>query len=1483
MDKNKNPMSSLKPIAINMEHSLLSREAASSKTWIHAVCSYFRDFLDTDFKKGNAPKRAIRSRDGKGALTGIPLSRYPELYRDVWRILNKPLGRDLSLKITVPRQKYKSRPSANLINVTKSHISTISINALKSLGDATKVEARDCRQQFLTEPEKYSDEILNHIKTSLKSTVITPLVNRLDKFFENDRSNDDDKNDNLEEELEEILTQQISEPMLSAITSAIADNNFDEIDKLIRDAYDPGPIKQKFLDYFEIYQTSDFFKELTELQSTLKFNDNFQIYIYACATKSGKNSYPLFYFPVEMKLSDSIFTITADPHIFINKKAIDFTSGEITKDAGHHVSCTLPERILYLSEGEDFLTQIQSTLEILSTDLSFSESIDLRVFEGQKIHRSPIEINNSLHFAAFDKSDESILNDYEELLNILDSESDTAKDFHSLIGNFISSEESESFDRSVDNEWQESSLSERLVYESPVPLNAEQRKIISGLKYKDCRFVAVEGPPGTGKSHTITACVFDAIIKNKNVLILSDKKEALDVVEKKIRDTLKKVKLNPELQDPILRLGKHTKILSPGVIAKLKMNLPGLKKESALNGEIGHKTESIKSTIREIEAKAKGIDIQKIAAIQRNEKQLKSFFKNAENAFCDPSFVQGICVAKCISDFVGRNNVKNIFDCCEQVVTLENLDVLLSLQHKINANKESITITESMRFFRNFSTENLTLLGQLISEYQACRYPLVGFLFTKGKAREIDRKLGSEFECVSAHNAHIHLEKLERAEDEFRAAISDLNLTGIKKSMDMNLALFQYLQNIEIAPEDIESMQSAIKNYRSSIEQNATEQDATDYLKELGIDGSNIEMFVSRPPDLTNLEKLAAHAKDVNEVFDAFKNIPDMDYTEALTQLELLQTQQLVNILDGRVVEFATEKKKAADDIKTIIRKKQKFDKNLFEHLKEAFPVIIAGIRDYAKYMPLEKGIFDLVIIDEASQVSIAQALPAFVRAKKVLVLGDSNQFSNVKTSNASKAMNKDYTNKVLEQFKKEENPNQTMINKIELFDIKTSVLEFVERIANLQIMLLKHFRSYPDLISYSSKFFYAGTLESIKIRGKEIDEVIEFKRVNDENLIELTRNINQPEAEAVIVELEQLSQLDNPPDVCVITPHTEQQRYIYHEVQKRDNSADLIEKLKLRVFTFDTCQGEEADTILYSMVANQNRDRLNYLFAKDMKNFENSLRFQRLNVGFSRAKERVCFFHSKPIEKFSGSIGTALSHFKDTLEKAKKFPSPEDTDQKSPMEKKVLQWLQEVILVNELEIEIIPQFEMGKFLQQLDPTYTHPKYRVDFLLKVRNGNEVSLIVIEYDGFKEHFENLDEVNALNFEEFMKPSDIERQNTIKRYGYEFLRINRFNVGAKPVETLKERLEEIVGNITAIPETPKLIKEHHEQVQSLASGERKKCSRCKEIKNIENFYDENLKSNYGRVCLDCKNSHKSKTEKGADGIIKSSDYDFWLEED
>src|SRR5262249_18176420 len=90
------------------------------------------------------------------------------------------------------------------------------------------------------------------------------------------------------------------------------------------------------------------------------------------------------------------------------------------------------------------------------------------------------------------------------------------------------------------------------------------------------RFIAVEGPPGTGKSHTITAAAFNLILESKNLLVLSDKKEALDVVENKLNEALAKVRPSEDFPNPILRLGmdasNYGQLLKKSAIERLQVN-----------------------------------------------------------------------------------------------------------------------------------------------------------------------------------------------------------------------------------------------------------------------------------------------------------------------------------------------------------------------------------------------------------------------------------------------------------------------------------------------------------------------------------------------------------------------------------------------------------------------------------------------------------------------------------------------------------------------------------------------------------------------------------------------------------------------------------------------------------------------------------------------------------------------------------------------
>src|SRR6185437_12493768 len=101
-------------------------------------------------------------------------------------------------------------------------------------------------------------------------------------------------------------------------------------------------------------------------------------------------------------------------------------------------------------------------------------------------------------------------------------------------------------------------LVERMVFDSPIPLNEEQRKILLAVREPQGRIVVVEGPPGTGKSHTITAIAADCAFNKKSCLVLSDKTEALDVVYDKLSDAMSRVRHDRDFPNPILRLGQDT-------------------------------------------------------------------------------------------------------------------------------------------------------------------------------------------------------------------------------------------------------------------------------------------------------------------------------------------------------------------------------------------------------------------------------------------------------------------------------------------------------------------------------------------------------------------------------------------------------------------------------------------------------------------------------------------------------------------------------------------------------------------------------------------------------------------------------------------------------------------------------------------------------------------------------------------------------------
>jgi hypothetical protein len=65
------------------------------------VSQYFLDFLESDFKRQQAPRRRVILQTESGFKSGMRVSPYPNLQRDLWRLLEN-IAPDATLKM-MPR------------------------------------------------------------------------------------------------------------------------------------------------------------------------------------------------------------------------------------------------------------------------------------------------------------------------------------------------------------------------------------------------------------------------------------------------------------------------------------------------------------------------------------------------------------------------------------------------------------------------------------------------------------------------------------------------------------------------------------------------------------------------------------------------------------------------------------------------------------------------------------------------------------------------------------------------------------------------------------------------------------------------------------------------------------------------------------------------------------------------------------------------------------------------------------------------------------------------------------------------------------------------------------------------------------------------------------------------------------------------------------------------------------------------------------
>ena len=277
-------------------------------------------------------------------------------------------------------------------------------------------------------------------------------------------------------------------------------------------------------------------------------------------------------------------------------------------------------------------------------------------------------------------------------------------------------------------------------------------------------------------------------------------------------------------------------------------------------------------------------------------------------------------------------------------------------------------------------------------------------------------------------------------------------------------------------------------------------------------------------------------------------------------------------------------------------------------------PLTIASLDKFSQYLPLEPELYDTIIIDEASQVELRDSIPALLRAKKLIVVGDSQQLTP-------------------SRFFKYQNYS--------IEDPHESLLELAEEKMESSI-LWGHYRSrYRELIHFSNFYFYQNNLS---VRSPYSDSAIEriylskgiyHQRKNKEEAIKIVAALSDvllkfgtsKSVGIISFSLQQKDMIINVLDEAIVT-----NRNLHNAIQKWDSSHEPF-----FVKSIEQVQGDERDIILISTGYAKNINGQLYNFFGPILKFKGE---NRLNVLMSRAREKIIWVTSL----LSSDINTSAS-----------------------------------------------------------------------------------------------------------------------------------------------------------------------------------------------------------------------------------------------
>lgn len=271
-------------------------------------------------------------------------------------------------------------------------------------------------------------------------------------------------------------------------------------------------------------------------------------------------------------------------------------------------------------------------------------------------------------------------------------------------------------------------------------------------------------------------------------------------------------------------------------------------------------------------------------------------------------------------------------------------------------------------------------------------------------------------------------------------------------------------------------------------------------------------------------------------------------------------------------------------------------------------PIWLSNPTQLAKCFPMEKGLFDVAIFDEASQIPLQNAIGTIQRSKRIIVAGDEHQMgpSNYFSTGSSEQVD------LLHQ-------SNYYWNKVDL---------------------KHHYRSlHPDLISFSNKHFYQNELKAFPAYDNPTP--LNYYYCSG-GVFEERKNIIEAKEIALLIK----KTLELKESIGVVAFSEEQLGCIWDQLTPAVQSDfnERIEENKGFFKSLENVQGDECDHLI-----------IGFGYAKNSEN-EFHMRFgpmntsngrKRLNVLLTRARKRLHFFSSVKSSDFKLSENESINLLK--------------------------------------------------------------------------------------------------------------------------------------------------------------------------------------------------------------------------------------------